>query len=93
MQLDQLIHNELRLRIMTTLLSVEEADFNYLRQVTGATAGNLSSHLDTLAKSLYISIEKEFVGRRTRTTARLTPTGRQALTTYIDALTKIIHPE
>ncbi|MGN0210388.1 MAG: transcriptional regulator [Muribaculaceae bacterium] len=93
MQLDQLIHNELRLRIMTTLLSVEEADFNYLRQVTGATAGNLSSHLDTLAKALYITIEKGFVGRRTRTTARLTPTGRQALTTYIDALTKIIHPE
>ena len=78
---------------MTTLLSVEEADFNYLRQVTGATAGNLSSHLDTLAKALYITIEKGFVGRRTRTTARLTPTGRQALTTYIDALTKIIHPE
>ena len=53
-ELNPLLHSELRLAVMSLLISVEEADFVYIRQQTGATAGNLSVQLDKLAKAGYI---------------------------------------
>ena len=58
--LDPLLHSELRLGVMSILLGVEEADFVFLRQETGATAGNLSVQLDKLQKAGYITVEKTF---------------------------------
>ena len=61
-ELDPLIHSQLRLAIMSILLSVDEADFVYLKEKTESTAGNLSVQLDKLSKAGYIQVEKEFVG-------------------------------
>lgn len=63
-ELDSLIHSQLRLAIMSILLSVDEADFVYLKEKTESTAGNLSVQLDKLSKAGYIQVEKEFVGKR-----------------------------
>ena len=65
-ELDPLLHSALRLAVMSVLLGVESADFVFLREQTGATAGNLSVQLDKLAKAGYITVEKCFRGIRRR---------------------------
>lgn len=85
-ELDPLLHSQLRLAIVSLLLSVEEADFNYLKEKTQATSGNLSVQLDKLSEAGYIDVRKEIVGRKPRTSCRLTPQGRSALESYVDAL-------
>lgn len=85
-ELDPLLHSQLRLAIMSILMNVDEADFVYLKNKTEATAGNLSVQLDKLSTARYISIEKSFVGKKTRTLCKLTPTGRAAFESYVDAL-------
>ena len=84
--LNPLLHSELRLAVMSLLISVEEADFVYIRQETGATAGNLSVQLDKLAQAGYISVEKGFEGKRPKTTCRITPAGIQAFENYVESL-------
>ena len=64
-ELNPLIHSQLRLAVMTLLLSVEEADFTYLKEKTDATAGNLSVQLDKLNNAGYIQVKKEFIGKKT----------------------------
>ena len=71
-ELNPLLHSQLRLGVMSILMNVEEADFVYLREKTESTAGNLSVQLDKLSAAGYISVEKRFVGKKTRTTARIT---------------------
>jgi DNA-binding MarR family transcriptional regulator len=88
--LDPLLHSELRLAVMSILISVEEADFPYLREQTGATAGNLSVQIDKLEKAGYISVEKTFRGKRPATICRMTDTGRKAFEDYVDALRSYI---
>lgn len=75
-ELNPLLHSELRLAVMSILIGVESADFVFLRQQTGATAGNLSVQLDKLAKAGYIEIEKSFRGKMPRTLCRITDSGR-----------------
>ena len=70
-ELDPLLHSQLRLAVMSILINVEEADFVYLREKTEATAGNLSVQLDKLAAAGYITIEKGFLGKKTRTVCRV----------------------
>lgn len=89
-ELDPLLHSELRLAVMSLLLGVEDADFVYLRERTGATAGNLSVQLDKLEKAGYISIEKMFMGKKPRTICRITPQGIRAFETYVEALKSYI---
>ena len=85
-ELDPLLHSQLRLAVMSLLLGVEEADFVYIREKTGSTAGNLSVQLDKLSEAGYISVEKSFVGKKPRTTCQITATGREAMATYVEAL-------
>jgi DNA-binding MarR family transcriptional regulator len=85
-KLDPLLHSELRLAVMSVLVNLEEADFVYLREVTKATAGNLSVQLDRLSDAGYISVEKTFEGKKPRTICRITPVGLQAFEEYFDAL-------
>ena len=85
-ELDPLLHSQLRLAIVSLLLSVETADFVYLKEKTNATAGNLSVQLEKLETAGYIQVKKEFVGKKTHTSCQLTDTGRKALEDYIDAL-------
>lgn len=84
--LDPLLHSELRLAIMSILLSVEEADFNYLKEKTNATSGNISIQIDKLSEAGYIEVEKGFAGKRTRTVCKITPKGIDAFQQYVEAL-------
>ena len=84
--LDPLLHSELRLAVMSILISVEEADFVYLREKTGATAGNLSVQIDKLNDAGYIEVERGFAGKRTRTVCKITPVGVKAFENYVESL-------
>lgn len=85
-ELDPLLHSQLRLAVMSILMSVESADFVYLREQTDSTAGNLSVQLDKLEAAGYISVEKSFAGKRPKTTCRVTDSGRRAFEEYIEAI-------
>ena len=89
-ELDPLLHSELRLAVMSILISVEEADFVFIKEQTKATSGNLSVQIDKLSKAGYIEITKTFKGKMPQTLCRLTPIGRQALENYIEALKSYI---
>ena len=89
-ELNPLLHSELRLAVMSILIGVESADFVFLRQQTGATAGNLSVQLDKLAKAGYIEIEKSFRGKMPRTLCRIPDSGRDAFAEYVEALKSYI---
>lgn len=84
--LNPLLHAQLRLSVISLLLTVTEADFVWLKEKTGATAGNLSVQIEKLAEAEYISIRKEIIGKKPRTTCTLTDKGRQALKEYIETL-------
>ncbi len=88
--LNPLLHSELRLAVMSLLIGVEEADFPYIKEQTGATAGNLSVQIDKLEKAGYIEVEKTFRGKRPATICKLTDGGRQAFEEYIEALRSYI---
>ena len=84
--LDPLLHAELRLAVMSLLISADEAEFPYIKEQTGATAGNLSVQIDKLSTAGYIEIEKTFKGKRPCTICRITKKGRQAFKQYVEAL-------
>ena len=85
-ELDPLLHSQLRLAVMSILLSVEEAEFVYIKEKTSATAGNLSVQLDKLNEAGYIEIEKGFAGKKPRTVCRITDKGRLAMEEYVNTL-------
>lgn len=84
--LDPLLHSELRLAIMSLLISAEEAEFPYIKEQTGATAGNLSVQVDKLSAAGYIEVEKTFKGKRPCTICRITPDGIKAFEQYVEAI-------
>lgn len=90
-ELDPLLHSQLRLAVMSILMNVEEADFVYLKEKTESTAGNLSVQLEKLSTAGYITVEKGFAGRKTRTVCRVSSLGRQAFEAYVDALRSYIN--
>jgi DNA-binding MarR family transcriptional regulator len=85
-ELNPLLHSELRLGIMSILISVEEADFLYIKEKTGATVGNISVQLEKLSAAGYIQVEKGFLGKRTRTVCKITPEGTAAFAEYVEAI-------
>ena len=89
-ELNPLLHSELRLAVMSILLGVEEADFVFIREQTGASAGNLSVQIDKLQKAGYITVEKTFRGKKPCTVCRITTVGRDAFAEYVDALKSYI---
>ena len=89
-ELDPLLHSELRLAIMSILISVEEADFVFIKEQTKATAGTLSVQIDKLNKAGYIEVTKTFKGKMPQTICRITANGKQALGNYIEALKSYI---
>ncbi len=84
--LNRLIHEPARLRIMTLLSGVDHADFNFLLNTLGLTKGNLSAHTDRLERAGYIAITKTFQGKLPHTAYRLTKTGHEALAAHWTAL-------
>ena len=77
---------------MSALLPVEALGFTQLRELVGATDGNLATHARKLEEAGYIAATKQFVGRKPLTTYCLTDEGRSAFVRYIDALEALLPP-
>jgi DNA-binding MarR family transcriptional regulator len=88
--LDPLLHSQLRLAVMSLLISVESAEFTFLKEKTNSTAGNLSVQLDKLSEAGYISVEKSFKGKKPLTTCKVTKKGIKAFEEYVNALKQYI---
>ncbi|MBK6836873.1 MAG: transcriptional regulator [Bacteroidetes bacterium] len=84
--LDPLLHSQLRLAIMSLLISVKEAEFAYLKEKTGASAGNLSVQITKLSEADYISVAKSFRDNYPLTTCKITPKGIQAFEKYVESI-------
>ena len=92
-ELNELIHQPLRLQIMATLAALparEPIEFTRLRAITEATDGNLGTHLASLEKAGYVKVEKDFVGRKPRTRVAMSPAGRRAFQQHIAFLQELI---
>lgn len=88
--LDDVIHQKVRLGVMSSLMASGEADFNFLKGALGVSDGNLSTHLTVLEDHGYITVRKEFVGKKPRTTYTPTPAGRRAFEAYVSALESLV---
>jgi DNA-binding transcriptional ArsR family regulator len=89
-QLDELLHSRIRLAIMAVLVSVEEAEFTFLREKTGATDGNLSIHLKKLEEAGYVTARKRFVAKKPVSSYKLSRKGRKALGAHIERLGALV---
>jgi DNA-binding MarR family transcriptional regulator len=89
--LDPLLHSQLRLAITSLLISVDSAEFTFIKEKTNSTAGNLSVQLDKLQEAGYISIEKSFRGKKPLTTCKITRKGLKAFEEYVNNLKQYIN--
>ena len=93
MSSDEIIHQSTRLKIMSALNALRgnaSIDFVELKKLSNATDGNLGSHLTTLEKAGYISIDKDFVGKKPRTRINITREGRRAFEQHVRYLRDIL---
>lgn len=84
--LDPLLHSQLRLSIMSLLISVKEADFTFLKEKTGATSGNISVQITKLAEADYITVKKTFKDNYPLTSCSITKKGIKAFESYVDSI-------
>ena len=84
--LDPLLHSQLRLSIMNLLISVKEADFSFLKEKTGATAGNISVQITKLAEADYITVKKTFKDNYPQTSCMVTKKGMKAFELYVESI-------
>ena len=89
-ELNPVIHGKLRLALLSLLITVEQAEFTWLRARTGSTDGNLGAQLAKLEEAGYVAVEKKFVERKPQTLYRMTEAGRKALTEYVQALKQLL---
>jgi len=92
-ELNEMIHQPLRLKIMAALWAERSrgaVEFARLKKVSGATDGNLGSHLTVLEKAGYVEIEKDFVGKRPRTRITVTPAGGKAYRGHVEYLRQVV---
>jgi len=87
---DKAFENRLRLQIMSVLVANERYDFNSLKELLGATDGNLASHLKALEKEEYITVYKSFLGRKPNTQYAASLLGREAFKKHLQALENLI---
>ncbi len=90
-ELDPLLHSQLRLAIMSLLISLESAEFIFIKEKTNSTAGNLSVQLDKLSEAGYLTIEKYFKGKKPVTTCKITKKGIKAFEEYVNTLKQYIN--
>ena len=84
--LDPVLHNQLRLAIVSLLVGMDEADFNFLLEKTGATRGNLSVQITKLKEAGYITVTKTFKDNYPNTLCSITPQGIQAFEGYVKSI-------
>ncbi len=85
-ELDPILHSQLRLAVMSLLIGVKEAEFTYIREKTGSTAGNLSVQITKLKEAGYVSVSKQFKDNYPQTICKISPKGITAFETYVKAL-------
>lgn len=88
--LDPILHSQLRLAVMSLLISVKEAEFTFLKEKTNATAGNLSVQVQKLKEAGYIEVTKQFKDNYPQTTCKITPKGVEAFEQYVKTLQEYI---
>ncbi len=91
--LDPILHSQLRLSIVSILISLKETDFNYIKETTKATSGNISIQIKKLQDAGYIQVEKSFKNNYPNTTISITSKGIEAFEIYVNNLKKYIHPD
>lgn len=91
--LDPIMHSQLRLAVISLLISTETAEFTYIREQTGSTAGNLSIQLTRLKEAGYIEITKKFRNNYPQTLCSITSLGRTRFSEYINSLRDYLNPE
>ena len=84
--LDPILHSQLRLAVMSLLISVKEAEFTFLKEKTNATAGNLSVQIQKLKDAGYIDVIKQFKDNYPQTICKITATGIKAFEDYVKNL-------
>lgn len=84
--LDPVLHSQLRLAIMSILISEEEAEFTLLKEKTNATAGNLSVQINKLRDASYITVVKQFKENYPQTICKITPAGKKAFENYVTSI-------
>lgn len=85
-ELDPILHSQLRLAVMSLLISVKEAEFTFIKEKTGATAGNLSVQVQKLKEAGYIDVIKQFKDNYPQTICKITQQGVTAFENYVNAL-------
>ncbi len=85
-ELDPILHSQLRLAVMSILISVKNADFIFIKEKTNATAGNLSVQIQKLKDAGYIEVIKEFKDNYPNTTCKITKVGVKAFEDYVKSL-------
>jgi len=92
-ELDPILHSQLRLSIVSILMSVEEADFSFIKESTEATAGNISIQIKKLQTAGYIEVKKTFKNNYPNTSLSITKKGMKAFENYVDSLKNYINPK
>lgn len=87
---DPLIHQPIRSKLLSLLISNDELPFKALKESLAVTDGNLSSHLSKLEKEGYVQIEKMFEGKRPKTVVHISVKGKEAFSSYIEELKRFI---
>jgi DNA-binding MarR family transcriptional regulator len=87
---DALLLSQVRLGIITVLMTRREAQFTDLRKLLDLTQGNLGIHLSKLDEAGYVAVKKAFVDRKPRTTVRITPRGRKAFLRHVERLERVV---
>lgn len=91
-ELDPLLHSQLRLAVMSLLISVKEAEFTFLKEKTNASAGNLSVQINKLKEAGYIEVSKQFSNNYPQTICKITKKGIESFEQYVIALQTYMNP-
>lgn len=89
--MDPLLHSQLRLAVMSLLISVKEAEFTFIKEKTNSTAGNLSVQVQKLKDAGYLEVNKQFKDNYPQTTCKITTKGIKAFEDYVVALQQYLH--
>jgi DNA-binding HxlR family transcriptional regulator len=92
-ELDPLLHSQLRLAVMSLLISVKEADFSYLQEATNSSNGNLSVQITKLKDAEYIEVKKTFENNYPKTTCKITKKGIKAFEKYVSDIKQYLTPK
>ncbi len=91
-ELDPILHSQLRLAVMSLLISVKEAEFTFIKEKTNSTAGNLSVQLNKLKEAGYIEVTKQFKDNYPLTSCKISRKGIDAFENYVAALQSYMKP-